>query len=323
MATYLVTGATGLIGSNIARLLVEEGDRVRALVRPGSDYGPLTDIGVEPFEGDITDRDDVIKAAEGCDAIINSAAVLGGNAQQLDEQRATNINGAYHVFDAGQAHGTRVVTLSTTTFFVHDTPLTEDSPVADTWNDDPYTTTKAAAYQEAMRRVDEEGADILVVIPGGAYGPGLSVKRAMGPTSYNRALRGAINGKIHDYVSYPVPWVFAEDVAAASIAATRHGKAGSKYLAFGAEDATSTATWLNAALAAAGVEHRIADVVIGPDDPEAVARYGETVVALAQRKFPVPWFDNSRTKAELGYRPRPVAEAMAITCAWLRENGQI
>jgi len=54
-----------------------------------------------------------------------------------------------------------------------------------------------------------------------------------------------------------------------------------------------------------------------------VARYGDTLVALSQRRFPVPWFDNRRTRAELGYAPRPLREAMAITCDWLRREGQI
>jgi dihydroflavonol-4-reductase len=322
MTKYLVTGATGLIGSNVCRLLLADGDEVRALVRPGSEFEPLTEIGVEPFEGDITSGDDVRRAAEGCEAIINSAAVLGGAAQQIDEQRATNIGGAGNVFDAGQAHGVRVVTLSTTTFFRHDEPLTEDSPVADDWNDDPYTVTKGAAFQDAMRRADE-GADILVVVPGGTFGPGVSVKRAMSATSYNRAIRGALNGKIPSYVSYPVPWVYAEDVAQATIAATRHGKSGRKYLAFGAEDAQTTAAWLNVACEVAGVPQRVDEVVIGPDDAEAVKLYGVTLVALAQRRFPVPWFDNSRTRSELGYSPRPLREAMEVTVDWLRKNGQI
>ena len=82
MATYLVTGGTGLIGSNICRLLVEAGDHVRAMVRPGSDYQPLAGFGVEPREGDITSPDDIVRSAAGCDAIINSAAVLGGAEQQ-------------------------------------------------------------------------------------------------------------------------------------------------------------------------------------------------------------------------------------------------
>ena len=319
---YLVTGGTGLIGSNICRLLLEAGDSVRALVRPGSDYEPLVAIGVDGVEGDITSLDDVLRASAGCDAIINSAAVLGGAVQQLDEQRATNISGAYHVFDAGAKHDIRVVTLSTTTFLRHDTPLTETSPLADDWSDDPYTLTKGAAFVEAMKRADE-GADVLVVIPGGTYGPGVSVTRAMGPSSYNRALRGAINGKIAEYVRYPVPWVYAEDVAACSIAATKLGSAGHKYLAFGAEDAQSTAAWLNVACELAGVEHRIEDVVIAADDAAAVERYGVTLVDLAQRTFPVPWFDNTETRASLGYAPRPLRDAMAVTVDWLRANAQI
>jgi nucleoside-diphosphate-sugar epimerase len=318
----LVTGATGLIGSNIARRLVEDGDHARAVVRPGSDYQPLVDIGVEAADGDVTDLESLVRAADGCDAIIHSAAVLGGAAQQIDEQRATNVGGAGNVFDAGATIGCRVVTLSTTTFFQHDTSLTEDSPVVDDPSDDPYTVTKAAAYADAMARA-ADGADIVVVIPGGTFGPGVSVRRAMGPTSYNRAIRGVLNGKITDYVTYSVPWVYAEDVAAASIAAMRHGEAGHKYLAFGAEDAQSTAAFLNVACEVAGVEQRVAEVSIDADDPEARARYGPSLVALSQRRFPVPWFDNSKTRARLDYQPRPLRDAMAATVAWLRRHGQI
>jgi nucleoside-diphosphate-sugar epimerase len=318
----MVTGGTGLIGSNICRLLIERGDGVRALVRSGSDHQPLVDIGVEAFEGDITDRDAVVAAAQGCEAIIHSAAVLGGSEQVLDEQRATNVDGAAHVFDAAEAHGIRAVALSTTTFFRHDSPLTETSPVVDEPSDDPYTVTKAAAFAEAMRRV-ERGTDIVVVVSGGAFGPGLSVPRAMAATSFNRALRGALNGKLREYVSYPVPWVYAEDVAAASIAAIARGKTGSKYLAFGREDAQSTAAFLNVALEVAGRDDRVADVVIDADDTEALARYGPSLVSLAQRTFPTPWFENSHTRTELGYEPRPLREALEITVAWLRANGQV
>jgi dihydroflavonol-4-reductase len=322
VSTVLVTGATGLIGSNVCRLLLEAGDSARALVRRGSDYGPLAGIGVEPLEGDITDAASVLAAAKGCDAIINSAAVLGGSTQDLAQQRATNLDGARHVYDAGAAYGIRVVTLGTTTYFQHDTALTEASPVAPEPSDDPYTVTKAAAYAEAMRRVSA-GADIVVVIPGGTFGPGLSAKRALGPTSYNRLIRAAISGRIADYVRYPVPWVFAEDVAVVSVAAVRLGETGHKYLAFGQEDAQSTAAFLNVACEAAGMDHRVADVLIEPDDADQVARYGPSLVALSQRAFPTPWFDNSHTRQHLGYSPRPLREAMDVTVDWLRREGQV
>ena len=74
----LVTGATGRAGANICRQLVERGDAVRALARPGADTGPLSALGVEIVNGDVTDAEDVRRAAAGCDAAIHCAALLGG-----------------------------------------------------------------------------------------------------------------------------------------------------------------------------------------------------------------------------------------------------
>jgi NAD(P)-dependent dehydrogenase (short-subunit alcohol dehydrogenase family) len=65
------------------------------------------------------------------------------------------------------------------------------------------------------------------------------------------------------------------------------------------------------------------EIRIDPDDEQAVARYGETLVALAQRTFPLPWSDNSYTRSQLGYTPVPLREAMDVTVAWLRECGQL
>ena len=323
MSKYLVTGGTGLIGSNVVRLLRDAGDAVRVLVRPASDYEPLTALGAEAFEGDIRSPRDFVRAAEGSDAIIHAAALLGGAGQELDESRRTNSEGSNNAFDAGAKHGIRVVALSSTPFLDHTNTLTEDSPVSPSWSDDPYTQTKGAAYVEAMRRVADEGADIVITIPGGTFGPGLSLSRAMGATSFNRVIRGGVNGKIQKYVSYPVPWVWAEDVAAATIAAATKGTTGRKYLCFGQEDAQTTAAWLNLACEVAGVSHRIAEARIDPDDPDDVGRYGETLVSLSQRRYPVPWFDNSITRRDLEYQPRPLREAMESTISWLRANGQI
>src|ERR1700736_1546114 len=131
MRTILVTGGTGLIGSNICLQLTERGDRVRALARPGSHTGPLLALGVTVVDGDITDTASVRRAAEGCEAIIHSAAVLGGVVQDPDHHRGVNIGGLTTVLDAAAAFGMgRVVTLGTTTYFdFKSQPLTETSPV--------------------------------------------------------------------------------------------------------------------------------------------------------------------------------------------------
>src|SRR5882724_1843838 len=180
MSRVFLTGSTGMIGSNIAEQLVERGDDVRALVREGSDATPLEAMGVEIVRGDITDADHVLRAADGCEYVIHSAAVLGGQTQIAGEHEAVNVVGTGHVLDAAAKVGaTRVVQLSTTTFFDAQTsPLTEHSPLDPNPSDDPYTVTKRAAYLDAMRRVDD-GQDICIVISGGAYGRSPLPERSM------------------------------------------------------------------------------------------------------------------------------------------------
>ncbi|MCW2550173.1 MAG: dihydroflavonol 4-reductase [Mycobacterium sp.] len=318
----MITGATGLIGSNVCKLLTEQGRRVRALVRPGSETAPLAALGVELIEGDITSADDVARAAEGTVAIINSAALLGGAAQDAQASQETNYGGSLHCYDAAVAGEQRVIELATTTFLVHDEPLNEHPTVRSEINDDPYSLSKGAAFRDGMRRA-EDGGNIVFVIPGGTFGPSPCPQRALSTTSYNRLVRAALRGRLTDYVSYPVPWVRAEDVARVVVAAIDRGKAGDCYLAFGREDAMTTAAFLNVACEVGGVDNRLAEVTIDPDDPAAAERYGSTLVALTQHRFPVPWFDNSYTRKQLDYEPVALRDALEETVAWLRATGNI
>ena len=318
----MITGATGLIGSNVCKLLTAQGRRVRALVRPGSETEPLAALGVELVFGDITSYDDVAQAADGAAAILNSAALLGGAVQDLEASRATNYVGSLHCYDVAAGNGARVVEIATTTFLQHDKPLTEHPEVVDHVPDDPYSLSKAAAFRDGMQRA-ANGQDLLFVVPGGAFGPSPCPGRAMGSTSFNRLVAAGIRGRVTDYVSYPVPWVRAEDVASVVVASVDKGLAGEAYLGFGHEDAMTTAAFLNVACESAGVAHRVADVAIDSGDPAAAERYGDTLVELAQRRFPVPWFDNAYTRELLGYRPVPLRDAMDETVGWLRSIGRI
>src|ERR1700709_1341256 len=105
MKTGFVTGGAGLIGPTVCERWVQRGDQVRALGRPGSEVGPLRDMGVTVAEGDITDADSVTRAAEGCDGVIHSAAVLGGPSQDMGEHQRVNTGGVANVLDAAQAAG--------------------------------------------------------------------------------------------------------------------------------------------------------------------------------------------------------------------------
>ena len=321
--TVFLTGGTGLIGSNIIEQLCGAGTGVRALVRPGSDASALEALGAEIVRGDITDPRDVLAAAEGCDSAIHSAAVLGGPQQDIREHEAVNVGGAVNVFDAATTIGMRrVVALNTTTFFDLSTgPLTEHSAVLDEPNPDPYTLTKKAAYLESMRRA-ASGQDVAVVISGGAYGPAPQVARSMEPPSFNLRIVWALRREVDAYVGFPVPWVYTADVARCAVLALERGVAGETYLGFGRpEDVGSMAMFMDRACRVGGIDHRVREVTREElDTPDAVARFGPTLIGLAKQPFPVPFFDNSLTVKRLGYDPIGLDDGLARTIPWLREH---
>jgi dihydroflavonol-4-reductase len=228
-----------------------------------------------------------------------------------------------NVFDAARAWGLdRVVACSTTTFFDNRSqPLTETSPLDPNPSTDPYTQTKRRAYLEAMRRA-EAGEDIVVVVPGGTYGPAPQVARAMEAPSFNLRAVWGIRGEYDAYVAFPVPWSYTGDVAACAIAALDRGVRGERYLAFGhPDDVISIPDFMTRACEIAGVKHRVRGLRGAElDDPEVRARFGPSIVPLGQRDFPEPFFDNRRTVEQLDYRPLRLDEGLTRTVTWLREN---
>jgi dihydroflavonol-4-reductase len=320
MAKVFITGATGLIGSTICELLRNDGDEVVGLVRPGSDASALEALGVQVARGDVTDPTSIRAAADGCEAAIHCAALLGGPTQDASQFEAVNVQGAINVYDAALELGLRrVVAFSTTTFFdFKDQPLTEHSPVDPDAPGDPYTVTKRRAFEEAMRRAGE-GEDIVVVIPGGTYGPAPQVERSMEPPSFNLRIVWALHKEVDSYVHFPVPWAYTEDVARCAIKAMHKGVRGERYLAFGQPgDVTGIAGFMNMACDIAGIDHRV-EAVTGAalDDPAQLERFGPTLIALGKQQFPDPFFVNDLTTQRLDYAPVSLEDGMRRTVDWL------
>jgi len=324
VSVVFVTGGTGLIGANICQQLLEGGHQVRALVRPGSEFQPLVDLGVTPCAGDITNAADVLAAAGEAEYVIHSAAVLGGASQDPEEHRRVNTGGLGHVLDAAAAVGaTRTVALGTTTYFDYETaPLSESSPLLPEPPGDPYSVTKRAAFVETMRRASEEGLDACVVIPGGTFGPSPVPGRAMEAPSYNLRILMALRDELPRQVSFPIPWSYAGDVAAAAVAALTRGVSGEKYLAFASpDDVSSTATFVNRALELAGIDRRVTEVTAAQldADPDLEREVGPSLAALTRRKFPTPYYDDTLTRERLGVHPLRLDEALRRTLDWLAE----
>jgi nucleoside-diphosphate-sugar epimerase len=156
LTRVLVTGATGLIGSNVCVAALEEGYEVRALVRAGTRAYELEALGVGIFRGDITDRATVLAAGDGCEYCIHCAAlVVGGSPWPYAAYQSVNVTGTANVLDAAGQHGmARTVCLSTAAAFDRSQTLTEDvRPLPDRGGSDPYAATKLLAYEDTIRRV--------------------------------------------------------------------------------------------------------------------------------------------------------------------------
>ena len=210
MSRVFLTGATGMIGSNIAEQLVEQGDTVRALVREGSDTAPLEAFGVEVVRGDITDADAVLarrrrlrvrdplgRGAGRPDA--GRGRARGGERRGHRSRARRRGQGRRHPGRAAQHHD--VLRRPD----VRRSPSTRRS--TRTRATIPYTVTKRAAYLDAMRRVDD-GQDICIVISGGAYGMLPAARAVDGGAELQRPHRArAGRGEITEYVGFPIPWV--------------------------------------------------------------------------------------------------------------------
>jgi nucleoside-diphosphate-sugar epimerase len=324
--TILVTGATGLAGANICKHLVERGDTVRALARASADTDPLAALGVTIVTGDITQPYDVQRAATGADAAIHSAALLGGASQHLPDFEAVNVQGTKHVLDVAEALGMRrVVAVSTGTFFDTGEGLArEDAPVMKEPSSDPYTLTKMAAFQDAMARA-AAGRDVVSTHPGAIFGPSPVASNALGRTSFNRVLLSALRQRVTRYLTFPVSWVFADDIARGCILALDRGVSGERYMLDGRpEDVVSTAEACNRICALAGIDHHVEDVAPS-DDPELLAVFGPTLMAIAFKlasvRTPHRDLTESKTYKRLGYNPISLDEGLRRTAEWLGEMG--
>ena len=170
-----VTGATGFIGGHVARLLRERGDDVVALVRSPEKAGALRDLGCELIEGDLSSEDAIRSGAEGADAVFHVGAVykVGIPKSEHEAMYDSNVRGTERVLDAAIAAGVpRIVYVSTVAVFGDTHGEVVDESYRRTGDDftSYYDETKFLAHQVAEDRI-AKGAPIVVVQPGGVYGP--------------------------------------------------------------------------------------------------------------------------------------------------------
>jgi ornithine--oxo-acid transaminase len=168
----LVTGATGFIGSQLARRLATEGFRVRCLVRATSDTSTLAGVDAEMFVGDLTQASSVVRAAEGCQYVLHCGALVSDWAT-TNEITRVNVEGTRNLLDASVAASVRrVIHVSSTDVYGYPGGSEIDESYTAARFRNWYAQTKLAAEAEVHRAEAQHGLDAVILRPATVYGPG-------------------------------------------------------------------------------------------------------------------------------------------------------
>ncbi|HUX09811.1 MAG TPA: hopanoid-associated sugar epimerase [Terriglobia bacterium] len=226
--TSLVTGASGFVGSHVARMLVGHGERVRVLMRPQSNLQVLEGLPVEKVYGDLRAPQSLDPAVEGVDRIFHVAADYRLGASNPQEIYESNVTGTRNLLQAAGRAGVKrlVVTSSVATIAVDRGNALPNEQTEARLEEmiGHYKRSKFMAEKEALRAASE-GLPVVVVNPTTPVGPG-----DWKPTPTGRIIVNFLNGRMPAYVETGLNWVPVEDVAEGHWLAAERGRTGERYI---------------------------------------------------------------------------------------------
>jgi dihydroflavonol-4-reductase len=329
--TTLVTGATGFLGSHVARLLLERGERVRVLVRTSS-AGRLTEAlpadGIELSVGDLRDLPSLERAMQDVDVVYHVAADYRLWARNPTDIYDSNVQGTRNVIEAARrGRVARLVYTSTVgTVAVPHGDALPDENTRTSLNEmiGHYKRSKWLAEHEVLQAA-ADGLPVVVVNPTTPVGPGDAK-----PTPTGRIIVDFLNGRMPAYVDAGLNFLPVEDAAAGHLLAAERGRIGERYI-FGGENLT-----LKQVLALlAGVSGRKAPRLRVPHALALGAGYIDTAISgLLGREPQIPlegvrmarhsmFVSSEKARRELCFAPGPVAAALERAVRWYESNGYV
>lgn len=323
--TFLVTGATGLVGNNVVRRLLERGQAVRVLVRRDSDPRPLEGLNVERAWGDVRDAEAVRQACRGVATVVHSAAIVHFGWTGLALQREVNVQGTQHVAAAALEAQARLLHVSSVDALGvgrRDAPADEDSP-----REGKIPCTYVVTKQEAeavVRSYIDRGLDAVIVNPGFMLGP-WDWKPSSGRMLLEVATRFTPLAPTGGLTSCDV-----RDVADGLLAACEKAPTGRQYILAG-ENLTYQQIWcLFAEISGgskpwfrAGPLMRFLGGYGGDLWGRITGREPDLNSAGVRVTSQFHYYSSARAQAELGYRPRPFRQSVADAWAWFVERGYV
>lgn len=323
----LVTGASGFVGSAVARALVARGDDVRVLLREGSSRKNIEGIDCRILIGDMRDVKAVTKAMEGVRHVFHVAADYRLWARDPTEIVRNNLEGARAVMEAARTTGVERI--------VYTSSVAALKPVAGRAVDETsrhdevtvigvYKKSKLVA-ERLVERLAGDGLPVVIVSPSTPIGP-----RDIKPTPTGRIIVEAANGRMPAFVDTGLNLVHVDDVAQGHLLALDKGRIGENYILGGEDVRLRDMLALIAPLVGRKPPRvRLPRAPLYPlaFGAEAFARMRGrepflTVDALKMSKY-LMYFSSAKARAELGFQARPFARGIEDAISWFRQAGYI
>ncbi|HXY98534.1 MAG TPA: hopanoid-associated sugar epimerase [Stellaceae bacterium] len=323
----LVTGASGFVGSAVARALLAQGRSVRVLLRPESARTNVADLAVDARIGALEDRASLEAALSGCAALFHVAADYRLWVRDEAAMYRANVDGTRALMEAALAQGVEriVYTSSVAVLGLKPDGSAADETTPSTLEDmiGPYKRSKFLAEEVVRDLVRQKGLPAVIVNPSTPIGP-----RDVKPTPTGRMIVEAASGRMPAFVDTGLNLVHVDDVAQGHLLAEQKGRIGERYI-LGGENLTLKeilgrialltgrrppllalpipAIWPVALLAEAAAR------VTGREP--FVTRDG---LRMARHKM---FFTAQKAERELGYHARPADAGLADAIAWFRRAG--
>ncbi|WP_424813392.1 hopanoid-associated sugar epimerase [Roseococcus sp. YIM B11640] len=326
--TILLTGATGFLGASLARALLAEGHKVRALVRPQTPRESLKGLDISYALGTVTDQASLRYAMDGAGGVIHAAADYRIFVPDPRRMRSTNVAGTEAVMRAALEAGVpRIVHVSSVATLKprpDGSPATEDDPATPEEAIGPYKASKTEAERVVEDMVRREGLPAVIVNPSTPIGP-----YDRRPTPTGRVILEAARGKMPAYVDTGLNLVHVQDCAAGCVAALDHGVVGERHI-LGGQD-VSLATMLEFIALHCG--HRKPFRL--PRAPLFPLAYAAEAVARVTGREPMltvdglrmaghhMFFSPAKSARVLGFSSRPWQEGVMDAIAWFEREGML
>jgi len=326
---FLVTGASGFVGSAVVRQLIAGDRAVRALVRPQSDRQNIQGLDVEIVEGDLMCPESLAAAVDGCRGVFHVAADYRLWTRHPEAMFQANVEGSRSVIMAAHQAGVEriVYTSSVATLgIVADGDGDERTPVTYADMIGPYKQSKFCAEEAVSALVNELSAQVVIVNPTTPIGP-----RDIKPTPTGRMIVEAGSGKMPAYVDTGLNVAHVDDVAAGHILAYNHGKIGERYVLGGENMALREILSVIAEIVGrkpptVRIPHDlILPIAYLAESWAGLSGGGEPFVTIDAIKMAKKrmYFSSAKAICELGYSPRPASDALGDAVTWFRVNGYL